>query len=279
MRRRGDPGKLSKYVFGTSQTEQQRLVDQAEWLEPEARWLLDRIGIEQGWHAADIGCGPIGILNLLSERVGPRGAVIGVEREECFADMARAQIEKRTLSNAKIVQADALGACRECGPFDLVHERLVLINIAECSQKALVEQIVGLLKPGGTIALQDYDRVSLLCYPQHPSWALLMDAYAEAFRLSGGNGSTGRSLPWLLRSAGVRDVKTKVHVRTVDVGDSRRMFVLTMLDVIHDKILALNRFTEREFEAHREALSLHLSDPETLLIDRLLVQAWGRKPT
>jgi hypothetical protein len=65
----------------------------------------------------------------------------------------------------------------------------------------------------------------------------------------------------------------------VDVGDSRRMFVLTMLDVIHDKILALNRFTEREFEAHREALSLHLSDPETLLIDRLLVQAWGRKPT
>src|SRR5262249_3465196 len=152
-----DNSSSSQYVFGTGRTERQRLVEQAEWLEPEARWLLDRIGIEQGWRAVDIGCGPVGILNLLSQRVGHCGAVVGAEREGRFADMARAEVEKRGLKNVEIVQADALSAWQECASFDLVHERLVLMNIPECSQEALVAQMVRLLKPGGTIALQDYD--------------------------------------------------------------------------------------------------------------------------
>jgi ubiquinone/menaquinone biosynthesis C-methylase UbiE len=266
------------YVFGNSATEQQRLVDQAEGLEPETRWLLDHIGIKKGWRAADIGCGPIGVLNLLSERVGSRGSVIGIEREHRFADMARSEIEKRGLKNASIVQGDVLSAGQESGSLDLVHERLVLINVPELNQRALVEQMVGLLKPGGTIVLQEYDRVSYICYPEHPSWTILLNAYTEAFRRSGGNGATGRSLPWLLNSAGIRDVQTKVHVRTVHVGESRRTLQLSMLDVMHEKILALNWFSEREFMEQKKALLRHLSDPNTLLIDRLLVQAWGRKP-
>jgi SAM-dependent methyltransferase len=265
------------YLFGASQTEQQRLIDQAQGLEPEAHWLLDHIGIEKGWRAADIGCGPIGVLNLLSERVGPYGAVVGIEREPRFADMARSEIDARELKNVIILQGDALNASQASGSFDLVHERLVVMNVPEPNQRALVEQMVALLKPGGTIALQDYDRVSYVCYPEHPSWTVLLDAYTEAFRAGGGNGATGRTLPHLLRSAGVRNVHTKVHVRAVPVGESRRTLHLTMIEAMHDNILDLGRFSEREFTEHKKALLQHLSDPDTLLIDRLLVQAWGRK--
>jgi SAM-dependent methyltransferase len=265
------------YLFGSSRTEQQRLTDQAQGLEPEARWLLDHIRIEKGWRAADIGCGPIGILNLLSERVGPCGAVVGIEREPRFADMARSEIDERGLKNARILQGDALNGNQDNGSFDLVHERLVVMNVPEPNQRALVEQMVALLKPGGTIALQDYDRVSYVCYPEHPSWTILLDAYTEAFRVGGGNGATGRTLPWLLRSAGVRDVHSKVHVREVPVGESRRTLLLAMVEAMHGSILALGRFSEREFAEHRRALLEHLLDPDTLLIDRLLVQAWGRK--
>jgi hypothetical protein len=35
----------------------------------------------------------------------------------------------------------------------------------------------------------------------------------------------------------------------VDVDDSRRTFALTLVDVMHDKILALDWFSEREFMA------------------------------
>lgn len=233
----------AEYVFGGNQTELQRLLVQAHGLEPEARWLLDNIGIEQGWRAADIGCGPIGVLDLLSARVGKTGEVVGIEREKQFAEMARNEIRRRELNNVRVILSDALGTGLEKESFDLVHERLVLINVPEANQRALITEMLALLKIGGTIALQDYDRVSYVCYPEHPSWTLLRNLYDEAFRLGGGNGATGRMLPWLLRAAGVRNVQTKVHVRTVEVGESRRTHHLSMLDVMHDRIVALGKIT------------------------------------
>jgi hypothetical protein len=43
-----------------------------------------------------------------------------------------------------------------------------------------------------------------------------------------------------------------------------------------DKILALGRFGRTEFAEHKQELLEHLAHPDTLLIDHLLVQAWGQ---
>jgi hypothetical protein len=56
------------------------------------------------------------------------------------------------------------------------------MKLPQVEQKRLVSQMLALVKPGGTIVLQDYDRVFCLCYPEHPSWTLLLDAYSAAFR-------------------------------------------------------------------------------------------------
>jgi ubiquinone/menaquinone biosynthesis C-methylase UbiE len=265
------------YVFGGDGAELRRLVVQAAGLETQASSMLDTIPIKPGWRAVDIGCGPVGILVLLSQRVGSSGAVVGVERERRFVDMAIGEIEHRGLSNVEVVCGDAFSTDLEEASFDFAHERLVLMNLPQAEQKRLVSHMLALLKPGGTIALQDYDRVSCLCYPEHPSWTILLDSYSAAFRASGGNGSTGRTLPWLLRSSGARNVRTKVHARFLDVGDSRRMHHLGLLDVMRAKILALGQLSESEFTDHERALRQHLADRATLVMDHLLVQAWGSK--
>ena len=268
----------AKYVFGSSGTEQQRLIDQAEALEPQACWLLDRLRVEAGWRVADIGCGPVGILDLLSERVGAKGEVVGIEREQRFADLARREIEKRRLKNVSIVKSDALGPNETSEQFDLVHERLVLLNLPQRDQLTVVEQMVSRLKPGGLIALQEYDAVSLACYPEHPSWTILLDAYATAFRSHGGNRATGRTLHSLLRSAGVGSIEMKVHARHLEMGDSQRTVLLTLVELMQERIMELGRFSVSEFKEHSKRLLDHLVDPDTLVIDRLLIQAWGRKP-
>lgn len=75
------PDASATYVFGGDAAELARLIVQAAGLAPQAQWLLDPITIRAGWRTADIGCGRIGILDLLSERVGPQGLVVGLERE------------------------------------------------------------------------------------------------------------------------------------------------------------------------------------------------------
>ena len=77
------------YVMGGTLSEQERLLAQAATQAPEARWLLDQIGVQPGWRVADLGCGPLGILDLLAERVGADGTVVGVEREPRFVEMAQ----------------------------------------------------------------------------------------------------------------------------------------------------------------------------------------------
>src|SRR5262249_46985134 len=117
------------YVLGGTVTEQQRLISQARGLEIHARSMIDRIPIEPGARSIDVGCGPIGIMNLLSERVGSEGTVVGVEREPRFVEMARAEVSQRGLQNVQIVNADALRTGLEKNSFDVVHERLVFINV------------------------------------------------------------------------------------------------------------------------------------------------------
>src|SRR5207248_8228773 len=112
------------YIFGSTLTEQQRLVAQAQELEHQARWLLDHIGIQRGWRVIDVGCGPIGILDLLSERVGPPGGVVGLENVLRFAEMAGNEIARRGLTNVEVVQADALSSGLQRNSCDFAHARL-----------------------------------------------------------------------------------------------------------------------------------------------------------
>ena len=58
------------YLLGHSYDEERRLKKQAEELRQESARMFDRIGIEKGSRAIDLGCGPQGVLDLLSERVG-----------------------------------------------------------------------------------------------------------------------------------------------------------------------------------------------------------------
>jgi len=268
-------GQSDPYVLGETQTEQQRLVAQASEYQAQSSWLLDQIDIQPGWRAVDIGCGPIGILNLLSERVGREGSVVGLERVARFVDMARSEVALRGLQNVEIVQADALHTGLEQGTFDLVHERLVMINVP--TRQALLQEMISLLRPGGTIVLEDVDDVSYTCAPLHPSWTILLDAFHSAFHANGGNAFIGRDLPGYLRDAGIKNIRVKIHVGTVNPGEYRRTHLLSLLDVMHEKVVTSGALTEEQLTGHRKALIAHLKNPNTLLIDKLLVQAWGQK--
>jgi SAM-dependent methyltransferase len=262
-------------VLGGTQTEQERLIAQAAEFEPQSRWLLEQIDIRPGWRAVDIGCGPIGVLNLLSERVGAQGSVVGLEREQRFVTMARSEAARRSLPNVEIVQADALNTGLQKSSFDLVHERLVMINVP--AREALLKEMISLLRPGGTIALEDVDDISYTCAPLHPSWTVLLDAFHSAFHANGGNAYVGRDLAGYLRGAGIKNIRVKIHVGTVNPGEYRRTHLLSLLEVLRDKVVESGALTEKQLSDHREALIAHLKNPDTLLIDKLLVQAWGQK--
>lgn len=266
----------AEYVLGGTETELNRLRAQAGEHDATASWLLQTIGIRQGARVLDVGCGPIGILGLLSEAVGPAGSVVGLEREARFVTLARSEIARRGLTNVEIVEADALASGLERDSFDLVHARLVLVNVPERAQ--LIKEMLAMTAPGGILASEEIDNVSWLCEPPHESWTALVDAFHQVFRAGRGDPFLGRKLPSMYLKAGLEDVQSRIHVDLPVKGQYRRTHLVSLVDSVRDKIIASGAMSEAVLDAHREALLTHLDDPGTVVIDKLLVQCWGRKP-
>lgn len=137
----------SEYVLGADDTERMRLLQQGETYRTEASLLLDRLGVEPGWDVLDVGCGPLGILDLLSERVGPTGTVTGLDQEPRMLEMAAQSLAERGLKDVRLLVADAAATGLPDGSFDFVHERLVLLNVVQTEK--IVAELVRLTRLGG----------------------------------------------------------------------------------------------------------------------------------
>lgn len=80
----------SDYSLGVDDdAERARLLAQCAMHGVEAGVLLDRIGLRPGGRALDLGCGPLGVLDQLAERVGAGGHVVGLDREDRYLAIAR----------------------------------------------------------------------------------------------------------------------------------------------------------------------------------------------
>ena len=143
-------GEQDRYLLGDSAPELAHLVAQAEVYAEEGRQLLDLVGIAPGAQAVDVGCGVLGIMHLLCERVGPDGRVVGVDREPRMIEAARRVTTERGLV-VELAEQDATGLSLPSESFDLVHERTVLLNVAEPGK--VVGEMARVARCGGVVAL------------------------------------------------------------------------------------------------------------------------------
>ncbi len=264
------------YVLGVDEQERARLLDQAALHAPEARSLLDRVGPVPGGRAIDVGCGPLGILDLLAERVGPAGTVVGLDRDARMLGMAARSLAERGLQEqVQLWQANA-GDTALDESFDLCHARLVLVHTPD--PMPVITEMVRLTRPGGWVALEEIDWISWTCEPPHPGFGVLVDALERVWQRAGLDVHIGRRLEGLLRAAGLVDVGACAHQKLARPGDLNQTNVLHFVEICRDRLLAAGEFSADQLDALAEALGEHLARPDTVVLDKLFFQAWGRRP-
>jgi ubiquinone/menaquinone biosynthesis C-methylase UbiE len=265
-----------EYLLGHNANEEERLKRQPQELAPDSRRLLDQLNIRPGDRAIDIGCGPQGILDLLSERVGTNGKVVGLERSESTVQLARQFIAKHNLRNVEVLHGDAKVTGLPRASFDLVHARLVLVNVPE--PQPVVEEMIALARPGGVVASHEADWGAFLCYPPSPAWDRLLEAFEAYSRDHGIDLFVGRKTHQMFRAAGLTDIHVNPVIHVYAPGNSRRNILCDFIENVRDRILAEGLMTEAAFHEQLTELKRHLDDAGTLVISNLFVQVWGRKP-
>jgi SAM-dependent methyltransferase len=264
------------YLLGRSQAEEERLRKQVEELEGEARWLLDRLDIMPGAKAIDLGCGPRGILDLLSERVGPQGTVVGLEYSAQFVALAQQFVRDGRLSNVEILQADASATGLPRDSFDLAHARLLLVNVPEPAR--FVEEMVALVRPGGRVASHEADFLAHVCDPPCPAWNRLFEIYEAYSRSNGIDLFVGRKTHRMFRDAGIVDIQVNPVIHVYPRGHNRRTIFWDFIRNVRERVLARGLIGEGELTRLTDELKRHLDDPGTLVVSHLFFQVWGRKP-
>lgn len=109
-----------RYLLGDSPAEIRHLAEQTEVYSHEANELFDLIGVAPNTTAIDVGCGVMGVLHLLAERVGGDGRVVGLDREARMVELGRQLAEQRDLT-VEFIEADATATGLPDRAFDLVH--------------------------------------------------------------------------------------------------------------------------------------------------------------
>lgn len=234
--------------------------------------MLDLIGVSEGWSCLDLGCGPGGITTLLSERVGPSGRVIGLDKDAEFLAHARS----RAPANVEFRRGDAYASDLPRDSFDLVHMRF-LASTAGAPER-IIREALALCRPRGTVALQEPDTDTLNCYPPHPAWTTLKDVLTQVFRGVGGDVHLAHRLYQLVRQAGLVDV----HFRPVLIGvrstDPMVDYLPATVESLRGTIARLGLISNDRLDSALAEARRHLRNPDTVVTLYTVAQVWGRKP-
>ncbi len=259
------------YGIARREGEIERLMLQSAVLAGETDALLDRIGVAEGWRCLDLGCGPGGITEALSARVGG-GSVTGLDFDEVFVALAAEQAP----ANVRFVRGDAYATGLPDGAFDLVHMRF-LASTAGMPDR-LVAEACRLTRPGGLVAAQEADFSTLRCFPPDPAWTTLVTAYRACFPFTADDPEAHRVYR-LMRAAGLEAVGYRPVLVGVRSGDAWQDYLPSTVESLRPSILERGLLPEAGLDAALTACRAHLAEPDTVFTAPTLVQTWGRVPT
>ncbi len=263
------PLRTGDYPIERRAGEVERLALQNAALAEATDAMLEQIGVGPGWRCLDLGCGPRGITDLLSARVGPQGSVLGLEFDAEFVALAR----ESAPPNVAFMTGDAYRTGLPDGGFDLVHVRFLACTAGD--PERLIAEARRLARPGGVVAIQESDPTTLNCFPPHPAWTTLRSAWIGSFPEAGAEPIAQRTFR-MLRRAGLEEVQYRPVLVGVRSGDPWQDYLPATIESLRGRVLERGLVAPDALDAALAACRAHLADPETVFTAPTVVQVWGR---
>jgi SAM-dependent methyltransferase len=182
-----------------------------------AAYLLPHL--VDGQRLLDVGCGPGTLTVDLARRVGPSGAVVGVDVSESVVAEATAHAAAEKAGNVTFRAGDFRTLDLPPRSFDVVHAHQVLQHLRDPA--GALAAMGRLARPGGLVAARDGDYPAFLWTPPDPRLDRWRAIYMAVSEHNGAHGDAGR---WLLRwalDAGLTDVRYTTSTWTFATPDDR----------------------------------------------------------
>ena len=237
-------------------------------LDPITIGHLSRVGVGPGARCLEIGCGGGSIARWLASRVGTEGHVLAVDLDtRWFGHDGSPQLEVR--------QLDLVSGPIPEGPWDLVHERLVLQHVP--ARLDVLDQLVARLAPGGWLVLEDFDtgevRTTDRAGPDHELIVRMASGFNRLLAERDGANDFAADAWRHLRRRGLVETGASGHVVFDCGGTGFTQVMAANARQVRDGLVRLG-IDAKDIDRFLEMLE----DPDTIVGTSVLISAWGRRP-
>lgn len=265
-----------EYVLGADAAELERLGHQHSVWRPLSEAAFDRARVAAGWRVLDAGCGPGLVLADLRERVGPTGEVWGVDLVPAMLAGAARLAAARGYENVRLLQGDLRSVSLPANHFDLAWLRWVLSFPPDPG--AIVRRLAAALRPGGQLAVQDYNHEGISLFPESAGFLAAIRATRALYRGGGGDPWIGARLPSLFRAAGLELVDYRADVLCGGPGEPAFEWASRFFPHFSARFVARGLMTEAEREQFLREWAERSADPDARYFSPIVVTALARRP-
>lgn len=263
---------MSTYIIQGGEAAASRLRLLANLFGPSTQALFRRAGLAPGMRCLDLGCGS-GLVTLEMARiVGPTGAAVGVDRDAKVVEMAGAEAKKQALPATFVVRE--AGNLHDLTDFDFVYARFLLTHVTQ--PESVLQGMVGTLKKGGSLAVEDINFEGHFCYPNCPAFFRYVELYQKAAQHRGVDPNIGPRLVGMLLDAGLEEVGLEVVLRTFYRGEGKTFASVTM-ESIRESVVAAGLASNQDIDKIIAETTAFASQPRSIMSLPRIFQVWGRK--
>jgi SAM-dependent methyltransferase len=262
------------YLLGDDATESARLRAQARLWDPTALALFDRLRIRKGWRVLEIGPGNGSLHRELRRRAG--GPVDAVEPSTVFRDRVAFLARRDGLGHGRMWSTPLAEAMLPARAYDLIFARWVFLFLPDPADR--IAQLASALKPGGLLAIEDYERNTLRMLPTPASWDAFLAADHAFFASQGGHASIAGLLPGYYERAGLSVVDVTPTVKTGHPGSPVWRWLSAYFLGVMDQLAGPAGFGAADAARLAREWRAAAGRPTSLLIAPTVVDVVGRKP-
>ena len=244
-------------------TEYERIHLLQDWIDPETREVISKIGVQPHWRCLEIGAGAGSVANWLADECA-QGSVTAVDIDTRY-------LNGLDRPNLRVLEGDISAMSFEPASFDLIHARLTFCHLP--NRNEVLARAVRWLAPGGWLVIGD-----LFSFPEEFSTYELrrrfLSGMAKLYQAQGSDMAWAPTMPSRMGQEGLLAIGTRMMANNVGDGSAYDRFSLVNTRQHCTYLVERGLLTTEEMDQ----LVAQLDDPTFLELRTITIYAWGQRP-
>ena len=267
---------MPEYVLGANDKELARLTLQQEVWGGVTERFLDRVGVKSGARVLDVGCGPGLVIESLRRRVGPAGRIDALDQSAMWHQHLQRTARDKEWGNVRLMDARIEDAALDDGAYDLVFARWTLSFMPDVG--AIVKRLAKALKPGGVLAVEDYNHEGISLFPESEGFKAVVWATRRLYGSRGGDIWVATRLPKVFADAGLALVDYTPNAIAGGPSSGAFRWADAFFPPHSEQMVAAGLLTAKDRAQFLSEWEERKRDPTSVFFSPIVVDAAGRKP-